>query len=31
LSNIGKRNIRIILHGCFPFWLPAFYHMEFPE
>jgi hypothetical protein len=31
LSNIRKRNIGIILHSCFQFWLPAFYHSEFPE
>ena len=31
LSNIRKRNIGIIFHVCFPFWVPAFYHSKFPE
>ena len=31
LSNVVKRNIVIILHICFSFWLAVFYHIEFPE
>ena len=31
LSNVCKRNIGIILHSWFSFWLAAFYHTEFPE